>query len=125
MIKKFRVAAATVLVGAALTASAAALPAEAASFGPRYVPGGNYSYNDGKDSFCVNNAGPGTSIYVTLTPSSTKRGHVHEVSSIYAKGERTKCVSLARAYEDTRYTASVTSFKNGVKYVATPYSFYS
>lgn len=47
------------------------------------------------------------------------------VDSGHSKGERTKCVSLARAYEDTRYTASVTSFKNGVKYVATPYTFYS
>lgn len=123
--KKMRIAAATSLAAAAVVVGSA-LPAHAASFGPVYTAGGSYWYQDGTDTFCVRNSGVGKGISVTLNPSSRTRGPVLHVASFWDNegSGATRCVSLARAYEDTRYTASVFSWNNGSR--GTTYrSFYS
>jgi len=95
------------LGGAAAVAMAAvaltAIPASANSFNDS-LPGGTFSYNDGADSFCVTAANKAT-ISVTLTAISPA-GPTRTVSDSWedAGGH---CVSLATAYEDTYYKASV------------------
>lgn len=121
--KKFRALAASALAATALLAGAA-LPADAASFAPRHVPGGSYQYNDGTDTFCVRSSGVGRGIAVTLTPTNRARGPVLIVSNFWEDGRSQACTSLARAYEDTYYTASVSSWVNG-KRSSTSYGFYS
>lgn len=59
------------------------------------------NYNDGQDKFCVTDR----SIYGTmgfgLRPVQKGRGPSYSV--ILVHNGQTKCVSLARAYEDTKY----------------------
>ena len=59
------------------------------------------TYNDGDDQFCVNYAPSRVRGYYTveLRPDNPRRGPSHTFDVIQGKG--TKCVSLARAYEDT------------------------
>jgi len=93
----------TAAVGSALLgAVAVAAPASANSFGPTdYGTGGQamVSYDDGADRFCITNEPLLPQIYIYMGPSSG-RGQSH-FFKVY-QGQ-TKCVSLARAYEDSRY----------------------
>ena len=65
------------------------------------------TYNDGDDQFCVNYAPSRVRGYYTveLRPDNPRRGPSHTFDVIQGKG--TKCVSLARAYEDTHYSYTV------------------
>ncbi|TFH51385.1 hypothetical protein E4J66_12140 [Actinomyces viscosus] len=97
-------------------ALAVAAPTSANSFGPTdYGTGGQamVSYNDGADRFCITNNGLLNPTYIYIGPFNG-RGPSHFLK-VY-QGQ-TKCVSLARAYEDSRYYYEV----NGHK----PVDFYS
>ncbi|WP_323097635.1 hypothetical protein [Intrasporangium sp. YIM S08009] len=109
-------AAAIALTAVALTA----MPASANSFSGS-LPGATYSYNDGGDSFCVT-AGNKATISVTLTAISPA-GPTKTVSDSWedAGGH---CVSLATAYEDTYYKASIHSTTPSGAYSTTE-KFYS
>lgn len=85
---------------------AAALPAHANSFS-KSIQAGTYSYDDAQDRFCAKSGGTYKSITVTLTPSSTSRGPKKEFT---VKNGASQCVSLATAYEDTRYSAQLLGF---------------
>jgi hypothetical protein len=92
----------TAAVGSALLgAVAVAAPASANSFGPTdYGTGGiaMVSYKDASDQFCVKDA---SSYGMTFRVAPANgRGPSYQY---YIKNGETKCVSLARAFEDTRY----------------------
>ena len=99
----------TAAVGSALLgAVAVAAPASANSFGPTGSGTGNLgtvSYDDGADQFCAT-ATQHYGLSVELKPENSRRGPSYTIRA--AQGE-TKCVSLARAYEDTRYSYQVTN----------------
>jgi len=67
------------------------------------------TYNDGDDQFCVNYAPSKVRGYYTveLRPDNPRRGPSHTFDVIHGTG--TKCVSLARAYEDTHYSYKLVS----------------
>ena len=93
----------TAAVGSALLgAVAVAAPASANSFGPTDY--GTYgaamvSYKDASDQFCVRDTSPRGSVVFRVAPVNG-RGPSYQLRA--SNGE-TKCVSLARAFEDTRY----------------------
>ena len=105
-----------------LGAAAVAAPASANSFGPTDYGTGGYtkvSYDDANDQFCV--TGTGTDYAgVTVAPSNGRRGPNYHIS---VGPGATKCVSLARAFEDTRYFYQAHNPLNGGKY--NPVHFYS
>lgn len=75
--------------------------ASANSFGPTAQGGiAIVSYNDGRDRFCVKSLAPWGMAF-GLSPVRQGRGPSFTVR-IDTYGQ-TKCVSLARAYEDTKY----------------------
>ena len=112
--KKFRIIAATSLVGAALVAGTT-LPASAATHSGT-IRGGAYSYNDGKDTYCVRATKVNSEVYVKLSPVTAGRG-----PTVLVTGCSTE---LVHAYEDTKYKAEVHSWDNGVRSSKT-YYFYS
>lgn len=85
---------------------APALPASANSLSGS-IQAGSYSYNDGTDQFCARSGGNYKSLDVTLTPSSSSQGPTR---TIQVRDGASKCVSLATAYEDTRYSAQILGF---------------
>ena len=93
----------TAAVGSALLgAVAVAAPASANSFGPTDY--GTYgaamvSYKDASDQFCVRDTSPRGSVVFRVAPVNGG-GPSYQLRA--SNGE-TKCVSLARAFEDTRY----------------------
>ena len=99
-----RALAVTAAVGAMTIA--AALPAHANSLSDS-IQAGTYSYDDAQDRFCAKSGGTYKSITVTLTPSSSSRGPKKEFT---VKNGASQCVSLATAYEDTKYTAQLLGF---------------
>lgn len=107
---------------ALLGAIAVAAPASANSFGPTDYATGGYtkvSYDDANDQFCV--TGTGTDYAgVTVAPSNGRRGPSYYVS---VGPGATKCVSLARAFEDTRYFYQAENPLTGGNY--DPVQFYS
>lgn len=117
--KKFRIIAATTLVGAALIAGTA-LPAAANSHsGSR--PGGGWNYADQTDTYCVKANGVNGSINVKLTPLNPTRGVVRSTHHSTGDSVSRGCTSLAQAYEDTKYRADVTTWYNGKTYSHTYY----
>ena len=87
---------------ALLGAIAVAAPASANSFGPTDYATGGYtkvSYDDANDQFCVTVTGTDYA-GVTVAPSNGRRGPSYYIS---VGPGATKCASLARAFEDTRY----------------------
>ena len=89
-------------------ALAVGAPASANSFGPTGSGTGNLgtvSYDDGADQFCAT-ATQHYGLSVELKPENSRRGPSYTIRA--AQGE-TKCVSLARAYEDTHYSYQVTN----------------
>lgn len=116
---------------AALAIFATAGGASANSFTKR-VYQGSASYNDGNDSFCLRADEVGIRdraiLEVTLRPDNTSRGPTVSFSDIDYAGAT--CRSLATAYEDTHYTAtikSLVSFDRGGNstYETTKVGFYS
>ena len=111
----------TAAIGSAFVgALAVAAPASANSFGPTDSHGVvKVSYNDGADEFCVSgNYHHGSVVY--LVPETSGRGPSHKIT--VSDGE-TKCVSLATAYEDSRYY-----YQTGIPLIGGRYSaeyFYS
>ena len=107
---------------ALLGAIAVAAPASANSFGPTDYATGGYtkvSYDDANDQFCV--TGTGTDYAgVTVAPSNGRRGPRYYIS---VGPGATKCVSLARAFEDTRYFYQAENPLTGGNY--DPVQFYS
>lgn len=107
---------------ALLGAIAVAAPASANSFGPSDYATGGYtkvSYDDANDQFCV--TGTGTDYAgVTVAPSNGRRGPSYYIS---VGPGATKCVSLARAFEDTRYFYQAENPLTGGNY--DPVQFYS
>ena len=99
----------TAAIGSAFVgALAVAAPASANSFGPTGSGTGNLgtvSYDDGADQFCAT-ATQHYGLSVELKPENSRRGPSYTIHA--AQGE-TKCVSLARAYEDTHYSYQVTN----------------
>ena len=107
---------------ALLGAIAVAAPASANSFGPTYYATGGYtkvSYDDANDRFCVTSTATDYA-GVTVAPSNGRRGPNYHIS---VGPGATKCVSLARAFEDTRYFYQAEDPLNGGNY--DPVHFYS
>lgn len=106
-----KAAAAASLVSLAVVATAGS--ASANSFTKR-VYQGSASYNDGNDSFCLRADEVGIRdraiLSVTLRPDNTSRGPTVTFSDIDTAGQQ--CRSLATAYEDTHYTATIKSLVN-------------
>lgn len=104
----------TVVVGAAVAAASIAIaqPALANSF-TKNVGDGTVSYNDGADSFCVHayNTEGSRWVEATLTPisGSGPTRTVRDYNNQYGHSGNT-CTSLATAYEDTQYRATVKSY---------------
>lgn len=111
-----KLGATAVIAGSALALGA---PAASANSFNNWILGGNYSYADGTDSFCVHAVSTNSTVSATLTAVS-RSGPTRVVSddSDYRGGS---CTSLARAYEDTRYKAVVTSWVNGKRDIKTTY----
>lgn len=103
---------------------AVAAPASANSFGPTYDAYGaaTLSYDDANDEFCVNGLHNGMDF--TVAPSKAGRGPTY---NIQVNAGETKCVSLARAYEDSTYYYQLNSvhFYHGVALENYPVYFYS
>lgn len=97
---------AVAVAGATALSIGLAGPASADSFTNRKAPGGTYSYNDGLDRFCVHGTYQ-TSISVKLVPIS-RSGPTVTVGDYSNRGACS--TALARAYEDTRYKAVITSY---------------
>lgn len=116
---------------AALAIFATAGAASAASFSKR-VYQGTASYNDGEDRFCLRadevNIRDRAILEVTLRPDNTSRGPTISFSDTDYAGAT--CRSLATAYEDTHYTATIKSLVSfdrdgGSTYQTTRVGFYS
>ena len=106
-------------------AMALAAPASANSFGPTEYGTNGYaivSYDDANDEFCVNGLHNGMDF--TVAPSKAGRGPTY---NIQVNAGETKCVSLARAYEDSTYYYQLNSvhFYHGVALENYPVYFYS
>ncbi|MFI6814725.1 hypothetical protein ACIBG7_20095 [Nonomuraea sp. NPDC050328] len=104
----------TALVGAAVavTSFGLAQPALANSFS-KNVGDGTISYTDSSDSFCVQayNSEGARWVEVTLTPvnGGGPTRTVRDNNNYYGHSGST-CTSLATAYEDTYYRASVRTY---------------
>lgn len=116
---------------AALAIIATAGSASANSF-ERQVYQGKAWYNDGTDTFCLRadevNIRDRAVLEVTLRPDNTSRGPTISFSDIDYAGAT--CRSLASAYEDTHYTATIKSLVNfdrdgNSTYETTQVGFYS
>lgn len=116
---------------AALAIFATAGAASANSFTQR-VYQGTASYNDGEDRFCLRadevNIRDRAVLEVTLRPDNTSRGPTITFSDIDYAGAT--CRSLATAYEDTHYVATIKSALsydrvNGTTWQVTRVGFYS
>ena len=116
----------TAAIGSAFVgALALAAPASANTFEPTY--NGTYgdatiSYNDATDDFCVNGIYNGADF--TVAPSNAGTGPTF---NIRVNAGETKCVSLARAYEDSSYYYQMNTvhFYHGVALDNFPVYFYS
>ena len=112
-------------VVAAATLPLVAGPALANSFS-KDIYQGSFSYNDGEDRFCAHadevNIRDRAVIEVTLTPYNTSRGPTISFSDVDYAGAT--CRSLATAYEDTYYKASIHSTTPSGAYSTTE-KFYS
>ena len=99
----------TAAIGSAFVgALAVAAPASANSFGPTDYGTGNLgkvSYNDGSDQFCAT-ATQHYGLRVEVNSENSRRGPSY---TIHVNQGETKCVSLARAYEDSHYYYQVTN----------------
>lgn len=116
----------TAAIGSAFVgALAVAAPASANTFGPTYdgtFGDATLSYDDANDEFCVNGIYNGTKF--TVAPSKAGRGPTY---NIHVNAGETKCVSLARAYEDSSYYYQMNTvhYYHGVALENYPVYFYS
>lgn len=97
----------TTLVWMGTTAALLLVPgaAVANSFKNLVSPGGIYSYDDGRDQFCLKAraTSPGSFIRATLTPVDG----VGPRRTMENRHASSVCVTLSSAYEDTRYKAVI------------------
>ncbi|WP_410656960.1 hypothetical protein [Amycolatopsis sp. lyj-112] len=112
---------AAVVAGAVLAVGVAvAAPASAASFGPIWIGGGAYSYNDGQDLICAtatnSSATPKVKRYIEVNawPLNSSDGpsrQFRDYNNAFSDGSGNTCRSLATAYEDSSYRVSAIAFE--------------
>lgn len=113
-----KLGATAVIAGTALAIGAPT--ASANSIATTRVAAGTYQYSDYNDSFCAT-ANRGNSV-ITVTLTAVSRSGPTKVFSAEDGGRA--CGSLAKAYEDTKYKAVISSWVNGARSSKTVY-FYS
>lgn len=101
----------TAVVGVTVAAATFALaqPALANSF-TKNVGDGTVSYDDGADRFCVTAFTGEGSRWVRVKLDAISRSGPEPTITDYSSSSGATCASLATAYEDTQYRATITSY---------------
>jgi hypothetical protein len=92
-----------VVVGLSIAIMVGAAPAAFANSFTHSYDDVTFGYNDGADSFCVEPKN-GNDAHVRMAPQVAGGGPVYDVT---VPDGSWKCLSLARAYEDTPYSYAV------------------